>query len=112
MKASHWYLKFFFLFALPFLTSCKGQKKTDPPKGNTQQATQSIINPSDIDPYFTETQAITSAYGPSSITRNIIQDRKGNFWLATWEGIVRYDGNSLTFFKKNRLETKSLFGIW
>ncbi|WP_237073780.1 ligand-binding sensor domain-containing protein [Mucilaginibacter mali] len=32
--------------------------------------------------------------GPNSITRNIIQDRKGNIWIASWEGVFRYDGRS------------------
>jgi len=34
--------------------------------------------------------------GPNSITRNIIQDRKGNIWLASWQGIFKYDGKSFT----------------
>jgi len=35
-------------------------------------------------------------YAPNSITRTIKQDRKGNIWFASWEGIIRYDGNSFT----------------
>lgn len=31
---------------------------------------------------------------PKSITRNIIQDRKGNIWIAAFDGIFRYDGKS------------------
>lgn len=33
---------------------------------------------------------------PNSITRNIIQDRKGNIWIAAFDGIFRYDGKSFT----------------
>lgn len=39
--------------------------------------------------------SITSK-GPSNIVRTIIQDKKGNFWMASWEGIFRYDGKSFT----------------
>ncbi|AYL97957.1 ligand-binding sensor domain-containing protein [Mucilaginibacter celer] len=34
--------------------------------------------------------------GPNRITRNIIQDRKGNIWLAAFDGIFKYDGKSFT----------------
>lgn len=33
---------------------------------------------------------------PSAITRNIIEDRDGNIWFATFGGIIRYDGESFT----------------
>ena len=50
----------------------------------------------DVDPYFVESSDITSKTAPPVITRNILQDRKGVFWLATWQGIVRYDGKTFT----------------
>lgn len=31
---------------------------------------------------------------PGSITRTIKQDKKGNIWFASWDGIFKYDGNS------------------
>lgn len=34
--------------------------------------------------------------GPAKITRNIIQDRRGNIWMAAFDGIFRYDGKSFT----------------
>lgn len=40
--------------------------------------------------------AITSPHGPERITRNIIQDRKGNIWMAAFDGIFRYDGKEFT----------------
>ncbi len=33
----------------------------------------------------------TTSYGPESITRNIIQDRKGTIWIAAFDGIFRHD---------------------
>ena len=32
------------------------------------------------------------ASAPKSITRNVLQDKNGKFWFATWDGIVTYDG--------------------
>ncbi|SEJ24459.1 Two component regulator propeller [Dyadobacter sp. SG02] len=43
-----------------------------------------------------DTAGIISSHGPSAITRNIIQDRKGNIWMAAFDGIFRYDGKSFT----------------
>jgi len=77
------------------IASCNRQKEPDPPKDNPGQTEISVA---DHDPYFVESKDISSIYGPDSITRNIIQDRKGNLWFATWEGIIRYDGNSFTNF--------------
>ncbi|MEL7530182.1 MAG: two-component regulator propeller domain-containing protein [Bacteroidota bacterium] len=79
------------LFAL---VSCTGQTEAQgqPPK----QAANASPQPSKVDPYFEESQTIHSSQGPKSITRNILQDRGGNIWLATWEGIIRYDGTSFT----------------
>lgn len=63
--------KCIYLFALWVLVSCtwcKGQNTTD----------------------------TTSSRGPGQITRNIIQDRKGNIWMAAFDGIFWYDGKSFT----------------
>ena len=50
------------------------------------------------DPYFVETRDVVSMRGPRSITRNVLEDKAGNIWLATWQGIVRYDGKLFTNF--------------
>jgi len=39
-------------------------------------------------------KGIITPGGPKSITRNIIQDKKGNIWIASFDGIFRYDGKS------------------
>lgn len=57
-------------------TPCKGQSS----KNDVKQETKDVATP----------------YGPSVIVRNIIQDRKGNIWLASWEGAIRYDGRVFT----------------
>lgn len=48
------------------------------------------------DPYFIETTDTVSEYGPWHITRDVLQDKSGNFWFATWMGIVKYDGKLFT----------------
>jgi ligand-binding sensor domain-containing protein len=48
------------------------------------------LDPLDRDPFFTENLAIHSAFGPKDITRNILQDKNGYIWFASWEGIIRY----------------------
>jgi ligand-binding sensor domain-containing protein len=49
-----------------------------------------------FDPYFVNSQTVISKHGPTNITRNILQDKKGNFWFASWEGIISYDGKVFT----------------
>jgi ligand-binding sensor domain-containing protein len=72
------------LFALilmsVFHTSCEGQNQTNVPKDTIKSEIKDVI--------------ISDA--PSNIVRTIIQDRKGNIWLASWEGMIRYDGTSFT----------------
>jgi ligand-binding sensor domain-containing protein len=59
--------------------------------------------PATTDPYFIETRDTISAFGPTSITRNILEDKKGNIWFASWQGIMKYDGKVFTNYtlKKN-----------
>src|SRR5579863_498526 len=64
---------------LVFCISC-GQNQTEGKK--------IIITP--------ENKGVISSHGPKWITRNIIQDRKGNIWIAAFDGIFRYDGKSFT----------------
>ena len=59
---------------------CKGQNKTDLPKDNIKSEIQNTV----------------TSTGPNHITRNIIQDIKGNIWIASWQGVFRYDGKSFT----------------
>ncbi len=62
-----------------FIASC-GQSQTNAPK----------------DGFKSETKDTVTYSGPNTITRNIIQDRKGNMWIAAFDGIFRYDGKSFT----------------
>lgn len=65
---------------LVFCIPCKGQNQTKLSAGSIKSETKDII----------------ASNGPISTIRNIIQDRKGNIWIAAFEGIFRYDGKSFT----------------
>jgi ligand-binding sensor domain-containing protein len=76
MKYVHVYALFLMLV---FDTSC-GQNQT--------QGKKIIIN--------SENKGVSTSHGPKWITRKIIQDKKGNIWIAAFDGIFRYDGKSFT----------------
>jgi ligand-binding sensor domain-containing protein len=99
------------------ITSCQGQNKSNLPKErpsepNPISSFQKNLSFPVSDPYFVESTAITAAHGPQSITRNILQDKKGNIWLASWEGIICYDGKTFTnFTNKAGLRRFHVFSI-
>ena len=63
------------LLIILFYTSCTGQVKIELPKDNIKSGTKSRA----------------SSTAPNSTTRNIIQDRKGNIWVAAYDCVFRYD---------------------
>ena len=56
----------------------------------------SFGQPAKTDPYFVRSSDTISKLGPNCITRHILEDKKGNIWLASWQGIVKYDGKVFT----------------
>jgi len=77
MKYAHLHA-LFLIFV--FCTSSKGQKKTDLPTDTIKSEYKDVI----------------TSHGPGRMVRTIRQDRNGNIWLASPEGIIRYDGKSFT----------------
>jgi hypothetical protein len=61
------------LLRFAFCTPCKGQNKTELPKGSIKS----------------ETEAVIASLGPITITRAIKQDKRGNIWIATFQGVER-----------------------
>lgn len=39
---------------------------------------------------------VSNSQGPKGIVRTIKQDKKGNIWITSWEGVYKYDGKSFT----------------
>lgn len=110
MKSSTPYYALFLFFI--FSSACQGQKKTKEAIDDSNLATPPVFNLLDQDPYFTETKTIYNTYGPRSITRNTLQDSKGRIWLATWEGIMLYDGKQfINFTNKEGLRRWHVFTI-
>jgi ligand-binding sensor domain-containing protein len=81
------YVKLFVLLMIVFCSFCRAQNKTELSTG----------------------EVITS-HGPNNITRNITQDRNGNIWVASWEGIFRYDGKSFTHIT-NKVSSARFFSV-
>lgn len=77
-----------------FCSSGKGQTKTARPIGNIKPETKDLI----------------TSHAPDRITRTIIQDRKGNIWIASFGGIFRYDGTSFTNIT-SKLSPTSFFAV-
>jgi streptogramin lyase len=108
------------LIILPLICifcGCNGQgvpSITTDSSRTIQQAPGNISNPLSIpeDPYFVLTRDTFSASGPKDITRNVLEDRDGNIWLSTWEGIIRYDGKRFTNYTlKEGLRQFHVFSI-
>jgi len=86
-----------YLAAIIFCYSCKGTEKTKvQPAYVSTNATEAVVTPTDVDQYYMVSLDTVSSHGPTSITRNVLQDSKGDMWMATWEGIMHYDGQTFT----------------
>lgn len=92
---------FTFLLILVFGTSCNGQVKKDFPRETVSESKNTIKS---------ETKDSITSHGPNSIVRTIIQDSKGNIWMASWEGIFRYDGKSFTNIT-NKVSSAPFFSV-
>lgn len=71
---------------LTFLVCCSSDKRS-----KTALPANNIILPIEEE---------TNLAGPGSAVRSIKQDRNGNIWMTSWEGIYRYDGKSFTNMTK------------
>lgn len=111
-----------FLWLLFLLTFCDRADRTDVSKETTSALkvtpyTDSLSSTAEEpvitdDPMFVETSDTVSVYGPQSITRNILQDKNGDIWFASWQGIMKYDGKVFTNMTlKERLRHFHVFSI-
>ena len=50
------------------------------------------------DPSFVLQEDTFSTKGPQGITRNVLQGKNGNYWFASWDGLIQYDGKRFTNF--------------
>ncbi|WP_373495210.1 two-component regulator propeller domain-containing protein [Aquiflexum sp.] len=85
---------FAWLLTVGYCTSCNPQNKTELSKNTIESESK----------YFYTSDA------PISIVRNIVQDRNGNVWIASWEGVFRYDGRFFTNIT-NKVSSARFFSI-
>ena len=85
------------LLLLMCTISCAGQDlKKGWINGPARSTDLQTLIKAGIDPYFIESTDTLSAHGPGHITRDLLQDRNGTMWFATWKGIISYDGKVFT----------------
>jgi len=101
--------KILLLSFLTIFTSCNGQEKPNTVKEpNTSKPSPKVIRnfkAIGLAPDFDTT--LVSQY-----IRSIFQDSKGNLWFGTFEGIVRYDEKTLTYFSNPEgFISQSVFAI-
>ncbi|WP_217277426.1 two-component regulator propeller domain-containing protein [Pedobacter foliorum] len=53
-----------------------------------------------------ETKDVSTSQGPNRMVRTIKQDRRGNIWLASTEGIIRYDGKLFTNITSKAMQAR------
>ena len=85
--------RYILLLLIVLCISCQGPNKTELPKNNTNFQLKSV----DI----SDSPRVIKVGRPKSITRTIKQDRSGNIWFATWEGIIKYNGDIYTNITSN-----------
>lgn len=57
-----------------------------------------------------ETKVISAPNAPSGIVRTIKQDKKGSIWIASWQGVIKYDGNAFLNIT-NKVSTARFFYV-
>lgn len=67
------------IFSFVLCIACRGQNKTEPQ--------QKRVIP--------DTITLSTFEGPHNISRNLLEDKDGNIWVAAFDGVFRYDGTSL-----------------
>lgn len=82
------------LLPILLLAACEGAPEVHEAPQTADAPPAPVLE--EVDAYFQETDVRTSTAGPEVITRNLIQDGSGDYWLASWHGFLRYDGETFT----------------
>lgn len=109
-------IKFCLLLFLFFIQACSRQDRTVIQNGNDcclkskVQSSNYILN--NDDPNFTGSNDITFTAYPKVITRNVMEDKSGKIWFASWDGIIQFDGKKFTnFTNKYKLRRHRIFSM-
>lgn len=76
------------------LLSCSGDTNQEVAQDRAADSMNTRSFPSDK--HFVITNDTFPAKGPSVITRDVLQDKNGIYWFATYEGLMNYDGKQFT----------------
>ena len=57
-----------------------------------------------------ETKEVSTSQEPKGIVRTIKQDKKGNIWITSWEGVFKYDGKTFTNVTR-KVSTARFFSV-
>ena len=76
---------------LLFLVSCQGQRTNEDSKYKDK-----VKSNLETAPNISKKKVEFNGQPPNTITRTIIQDKSGNIWFATFEGVIKYDGTTFT----------------
>ena len=80
----------YILFILLLLGSCKKQSQTNTYEASRQKHTSKVKEDE------AETRILKTSSRIHGITRDIVEDQQGNLWFATFDGMFKYDGHTLT----------------
>lgn len=88
------------LFFWFFTASCNENEQAKPAVSTGSTLPVAPLNPAPAigDPSFVLQKDTFSAKGPQGITRNVLQDKNGHYWFASWDGLIQYDGKRFTNF--------------
>ncbi len=87
-------LVFLSIYLCLCICACKGQEQSE-----NHLAKDSEL--SNISSLITPIDTIHAEGAPSNITRTVILDKNGSMWLATWDGVLQYNGSSFTNMTKD-----------
>jgi ligand-binding sensor domain-containing protein len=100
-----------FIYCIPLFfccfLACQGRVRSQITNPSSPPLVDTLLG---SDPYFVESREVFSLYGPNSITRSMCQDANGQYWFASWQGIIRYNGREFTNMTlQNRLQQFHVF---
>lgn len=109
-------IKFCFLLFLFFIQACSRQDRTSTQTEIDCCAKSAVRSANSFlyidDPHFNGSNDITFSAFPKVITRNVMEDKRGNIWFACWDGIIQYDGKKFTnFTNKYKLRRHRIFSM-
>lgn len=106
------------LFAVAAMHSCSSGDPSSAKNDTANSSSEILEQPPAIpviivpDPSFVVAPEITSQFGPNCIMRDVIIDQNNNIWMASWQGIIMYDGKTFTNFTlKNGLHHHRIFSL-